>query len=173
MQLWLLSLLKYSEMLFQIDNFQSFQQSLELLFQLLIDLEGNLLEQNQNDLENELSRIKMKQVTGQRKGRCPACLCSIPVLLLTLVLYMSFDILAQTFHLLGHFGTCTFRPHEHSSRWFTVSKSPKSDNLQYNMLVRWADGTNDLFGAESKCNVQVALPKFKFDQQSRQQVLKQ
>ena len=41
------------------------------------------------------------------------------------------------------------------------------------MLVCWADGTNDLFGAESKCNVQVALPKFKLDKQSRQQVLKQ
>ena len=25
---------------------------------------------------------------------------------------------------LGHFGMCTFWPHENSSRWFTVSKSP-------------------------------------------------
>ena len=39
------------------DNIQPFQLSFELHFQLQIELEGNLLDQNLNDLENELSRI--------------------------------------------------------------------------------------------------------------------
>ena len=59
MQLLLLSLLKYSEMLSQMITFQ---QSFELLFQLQIELQGNLLDQNFDKLENELSRIQMKQV---------------------------------------------------------------------------------------------------------------
>ena len=36
---------------------QSFQLSFELLFKLQIELEGNLLHQNLDGLENELSRI--------------------------------------------------------------------------------------------------------------------
>ena len=40
------------------DNIQSFQKSFELLFRLEIELEGNLLDQNLNELlENELSRV--------------------------------------------------------------------------------------------------------------------
>ena len=39
------------------DNIQSFQMSFELLFWLQIELEGNLLDQNLDELENELSRI--------------------------------------------------------------------------------------------------------------------
>ena len=47
------------------DNSQSFQLSFELLFKLEIDLEENLLDQKLNKLENELSRIEMKQVNMQ------------------------------------------------------------------------------------------------------------
>ena len=50
MQLLILSLLKYSEILSQMIKF-------EQLFWLQIELEGNLLDQNLNELENELSRI--------------------------------------------------------------------------------------------------------------------
>ena len=58
MQLLLLSLLQYSEMLSQT---QSFQLSFELLFYLQIKLEGNLLDQNVGELENELVfRIQLK-----------------------------------------------------------------------------------------------------------------
>ena len=39
------------------DNIQSFQLSFELLFKLQTELEGNLLDQNLDGLENELSRI--------------------------------------------------------------------------------------------------------------------
>ena len=39
------------------DNIQSFQLSFEILFQLQLELEGSLLDQNLDELENELSRI--------------------------------------------------------------------------------------------------------------------
>ena len=41
-------------------NMQSFELPFELLFQFQIELEANLLDQNTNELEFELSRMQMK-----------------------------------------------------------------------------------------------------------------
>ena len=47
------------------DNNQSFELSFELQFQLQIKVEANLLDENMNEVENELSRLQMKQVKNQ------------------------------------------------------------------------------------------------------------
>jgi hypothetical protein len=58
MRLFLLSLLKYSEMLSQMITFNHFSSNLSYFSRYIqIELEGNLLDQNLNELENELSRI--------------------------------------------------------------------------------------------------------------------
>ena len=107
-----------------------------------------------------LCKLQSSLLIGQCTGHVTRFLksCDFRLGLISTPEILARYILAWTFHLLGHFGMCTFWSHEYSSRRFTVSKSPCDENAK---KVNWNDHLQ-----ECPQGSQVNVPKCHGDEKS-------